>query len=194
MIRNICVYCGSNPGKRPEYREGAVNLAEALVNEDIGLVYGGGSVGLMGILADAVLERGGKVTGVIPEDLVRREVGHEGLTELRVVDSMHERKATMSELSDGYIAMPGGLGTLEELFEMLTWAQLGIHRKPVAALNIDGYYDQLVSFLDHGVEQGFIKAPHRNMLMVEEDPADLLSQFASYEPPSVRKWMSAGQT
>lgn len=194
MIRNICVYCGSNPGKRPAYHEGAVRLAEALVNEDIGLVYGGGSVGLMGILADAVLERGGKVTGVIPEDLVRREVGHEGLTELRVVDSMHERKATMSELSDGYIAMPGGLGTLEELFEMLTWAQLGIHSKPVAALNIDGYYDRLVSFLDHGVEQGFIKAPHRNMLMVEEDPADLLSQFASYEPPSVRKWMNAGQT
>ncbi|MDZ7773145.1 MAG: TIGR00730 family Rossman fold protein [Balneolaceae bacterium] len=194
MIKSICVYCGSNPGKSPAYREGAVNLAEALARENIGLVYGGGSVGLMGIMADTLLERGGRVTGVIPEDLVRREVGHGGLTEQIVVDSMHERKAAMAERSDGFIAMPGGLGTLEELFEVLTWAQLGIHRKPVAILNVGGYYDRLVSFLDHGVEEGFVKAPHRNMLMVENNPDSLLERFASYQPPAVRKWMSADQT
>lgn len=189
MIKRICVYCGSNPGKRPEYTDQAARLGHLLASRDIELVYGGASVGMMGAIADAVLERGGRVTGVIPKALLRKEVAHNGLDELIVVDSMHERKARMADLSDAFIAMPGGLGTLEELFEMLTWGQLGIHRKPVGVLNMENYFDHLEAFLNYGVSQGFIKGEHRGMLIVEDSSDILLHRFAEYEPPSTRKWL-----
>jgi uncharacterized protein (TIGR00730 family) len=176
--RKICVFTGSRRGLRPEYAEAARSLGRALVARDYGLVYGGGKVGLMTVIADTVLELKGHVTGVIPNSLVSREVAHFGLSDLRVVDSMHERKALMAELSDGFIAMPGGIGTMEELFEVLSWAQLGLHEKPCALLNVAGYYDPLIQFLDHGVEQDFIKAKHRALLIVESDPGALLDRFA----------------
>jgi len=176
--RRICVFTGSRHGLRSEYADAARQLGRELVARGYGLVYGGGKVGLMTVIADMVLELNGHVTGVIPNSLVGKEVAHLGLSELRVVDSMHERKALMAELSDGFIAMPGGIGTMEELFEVLSWAQLGLHGKPCALLNVMGYYDPLLRFLDHGVEQDFIKAKHRELLIADSDPSRLLDRFA----------------
>lgn len=188
-LRRVCVYCGSRPGRRPEYAAAAEQLAVALAERGIELVYGGASVGVMGRLAAAVLAAGGRATGIIPEKLVDREIAHPGLSDLLIVGSMHERKARMADLSDGFIALPGGLGTLEELFEMITWAQLGLHRKPLGVLNACGYFDGLTAFLDHAVSEGFVDQEHRAMLLVDADPGVLLEQFACYEPPYLPKWI-----
>lgn len=193
-MKRICVYCGSNPGKSVEFLESARTLAGELVQRDIGLVYGGASVGIMGEIADTVLARGGEVIGVIPQALVDKEVSHTGLTELRIVNSMHERKEIMADLAQGFIALPGGLGTIEEIFEVLTWAQLGFHQKPCALLNVKGYYNQLTQFLDHAVAQGFVTETHRKMLLVEEDPHSLLEVMASYNAPAVDKWIGREET
>ena len=176
-MKAIAVYCGANPGASPVYADAARALARALVARNVALVYGGGHVGLMGIIADEVLRLGGEVSGVIPQQLVDRELAHSGLTRLFVVKDMHERKAMMAQLSDGFIAMPGGMGTLEELFEMLTWSQLGIHAKPIGVLNVSGFYDQLVGFLGHALEQAFIKPEHGGLMMVEADPEALVRQL-----------------
>lgn len=165
-----------------------------LVANDIGLVYGGASVGVMGAVADTVLEEGGEVTGIIPEDLMSREVAHHGLTKLHVVESMHDRKALMADLADGFVALPGGMGTLEELFEILTWAQLGYHRKPCGLLNLSGYYDRLREFLDHTVAEGFVQDKHRSMLIVEQQPEQLIERFKTYQPPVVKKWIDKDST
>ena len=175
----ICVFTGSRHGSRSEYVAAAKTLGHELVARGYGLVYGGGKVGLMTTIADAVLELSGHVTGVIPNSLVSKEVAHLGLSDLRIVDSMHERKALMAELSDGFIAMPGGIGTMEEFFEVLSWAQLDLHEKPCALLNVAGYYDPLIQFLDHAVEQDFIKPKHRALMIVESDPVRLLDRFVS---------------
>jgi uncharacterized protein (TIGR00730 family) len=176
-VKSICVYCGANAGVSPRYAEEARHLARAMVEANLSLVYGGGNVGLMGVIADEVLRLGGEVTGVIPTALIEREVGHTGLTRQFIVKDMHERKAMMAQLADGFIAMPGGMGTLEELFEMLTWSQLGIHAKPVGLLNVDGFYDSLVGFIHHAKGQGFIKPQHAELMMVESSPAALLQRF-----------------
>ncbi|MRV72201.1 TIGR00730 family Rossman fold protein [Duganella sp. FT92W] len=178
-MKSICVYCGANAGVSPRYADEARRLAHAMVEANLSLVYGGGNVGLMGVIADEVLRLGGEVTGVIPTALMEREVGHTGLTRQFIVKDMHERKAMMAQLADGFIAMPGGMGTMEELFEMLTWSQLGIHSKPVGLLNVDGFYDSLVGFIHHAKEQGFIKPQHAEMMMVETDPAALLKRFVN---------------
>ncbi|AXI01538.1 LOG family protein [Aquirhabdus parva] len=183
-LKNICVYCGSNSGKNPAYVESAKQLADVLVERNIGLVYGGAQIGVMGAVANRMLEQGGRVIGVIPEGLLLKEVAHQGLTELHVTKSMHERKALMAEHSEGFIALPGGIGTFEELFEVWTWAQLGFHHKPCGLLNIAGYYDQLIAFLDHAADEGFVKPPHRELLMVEQDPAKILDRMALYTPPT----------
>jgi uncharacterized protein (TIGR00730 family) len=188
-MKRICVFAGSSLGVNPVHRDAAVALAQALADRGVELVYGGGCIGLMGVLADAMLARGGRVTGVIPHTLMVREVGHRGLTDLKVVDSMHERKALMAELSDGFIALPGGFGTLEELFEVLTWAQLGLHGHPCGALNVAGYFDGLFQFLDHALGEGFLRSAHREMLLVDDDPRRLLERFAQYRPPAVAKWL-----
>ena len=193
-MKQICVYCGSNPGRQPAYREAALALAEELVANDLGLVYGGAHVGIMGILADGVLKRGGRVTGIIPQSLVAKELAHPGLTELHVVASMHERKAMMAELSQGFIALPGGLGTLEEILEVLTWAQLGFHDKPCGLLNVAGYYDGLVTFLDHAVGEGFVRLDHRSMMIIATEPREMLAQFKDYQPPEVAKWIGRNET
>jgi uncharacterized protein (TIGR00730 family) len=189
-IKKICVYCGSSPGKLPAYSHAATHLAEVLCERNIGLVYGGAAVGVMGAVANAVLDAGGEAIGVIPRSLAVKEVAHDNLTQLHVVASMHERKAMMAELSDGFIALPGGWGTLEEIFEMLTWAQLGFHSKPCGLLNIEGYYDRLIAFLESSFEQQFVKDVCRPMLMQADEPAVLLDQFLSYRAPKVRKWMA----
>jgi len=189
----ICVYCGSSPGKSPEYLAAARELGQELVKRGLGLVYGGASVGVMGAVADAVLQAGGKAVGVIPKSLALKEIAHQQLDELFVVDSMHERKAMMAELSDGFIALPGGWGTLEEIFEALTWAQLGLHHKPCGLLNVAGYYDHLDAFLEHAVQQRFVREEYRPMLMIESKASALLDRFASYQPPLVRKWINAGE-
>ncbi|MFB6095909.1 MAG: TIGR00730 family Rossman fold protein [Haloferacaceae archaeon] len=188
-MERICVYCGSNPGRDPAYREAATAFGRELVARDLGLVYGGGTVGMMGTLADAVLEAGGEAHGVIPESLLEREPPHRGLTELDVVQSMHERKARMVELADGFVALPGGYGTFEELLEVLTWAQLGFHRSPCGVLNVAGYYDDLVAFLDHAVAEEFVSQDHREMVVVAEDPGPLLDGFERYEPPAVKRYV-----
>ena len=193
-MNKVSVFCGSSPGQPSVFMESAARLGQELVSRNMGLVYGGAKVGLMGKVADSVLEGGGEVIGVIPQSLMRKEVAHNGLTELRVVKSMHERKAAMVDLSDGFIALPGGLGTLEELFEVMTWAQLGFHQKPCAMLNVNGYYDSLTAFLDHAVQQQFVKDIHRNMLIVEEQPADLLQRMLDYQPPAVDKWIGRNET
>ncbi|MFK3738793.1 TIGR00730 family Rossman fold protein [Massilia sp. TN1-12] len=176
-MKSIAVYCGANPGADPRYADAARALARALVEHNIALVYGGGKVGLMGVIADEVLRLGGEATGVIPKALVEREVGHAGLTRLFVVKDMHERKAMMAELAEGFIAMPGGMGTLEELFEMVTWAQLGIHAKPIGLLNVAGFYDGLVSFVGHMVEQGFVRPAHAALLQTDADPDALIARL-----------------
>ncbi|MBV7536525.1 TIGR00730 family Rossman fold protein [Duganella sp. sic0402] len=173
----ICVYCGANAGATPRFAEQAKVLAKALVERNLSLVYGGGNVGLMGIIADEVLRLGGEVTGVIPTALVEREVGHTGLTRQFIVKDMHERKAMMAQLADGFIAMPGGLGTLEELFEMLTWAQLGIHAKPIGVLNVDGYYDSLVDFIRNATQQGLVRPQHAELMLVDSEPDALLRRL-----------------
>lgn len=188
MTRAICVYCGSSPGIHPDYASAARLLAGELLARDLTLVYGGASKGLMGVMADAMLDAGGRVVGVIPAALQRKEVAHAGLAELHVVRSMHERKALMEELSDGFIALPGGFGTLEEIIETLTWGQLGLHRKPCGLLNVRGYFDALLRFLAHAEAEAFLKDQHRSMLLVDTDAARLLSAFANYEPPDVPKW------
>jgi uncharacterized protein (TIGR00730 family) len=176
-MKAIAVYCGASPGASTVYADAARALARSLVEHSVALVYGGGHVGLMGIIADEVLRLGGEVSGVIPQQLVERELAHPGLTRLFVVKDMHERKAMMAQLADGFIAMPGGMGTLEELFEMLTWSQLGIHAKPVGVLNVSGFYDQLVGFLRHAHEQAFIKPEHAGLMMVESDPDALIKRL-----------------
>lgn len=193
-MRRICVYAGSSNGSRPAYARVAVALGEALVDRGLGLVYGGGCVGLMGVLADAVLADGGEVIGVIPGFLAKKELLHGGVEDMRVVSSMHERKALMAELSDGFIALPGGMGTLEELFETLTWAQLGLHAKPCGLIDADGYYAGLVALLDHCVEEGFVRREHRAMLLVEAEPDALLERFGGYRAPAVPKWLDLEQT
>jgi uncharacterized protein (TIGR00730 family) len=188
-IRRLCVYAGSNAGSHPAYAAAARELARLLAGRGIGLVYGGGAVGLMGVLADTILAEGGDAIGVIPQALVDREVGHGGLTEQHVVASMHERKALMEELSDGFVAIPGGIGTLEELIEVYTWSQLGLHRKPMGALNVRGYYDPLAAMLDHAVAEGFLREAHRAALLIADEPAELLDRFAGWEPPTASKWL-----
>lgn len=188
-IKKICVYCGSSPGKNPAYLQAAESLAKHMCKRGIGLVYGGAAIGVMGAVANAVLDSGGEVIGVIPSSLAVKEVAHSGLTELHVVASMHERKAMMAELSDGFIALPGGWGTLEEIFEILTWAQLGFHHKPCGLLNVGSYYDGLIAFLDNAFEQQFVNELCRPMLMKAPEPGALLDQFAEYRAPKVRKWV-----
>jgi uncharacterized protein (TIGR00730 family) len=193
-VHKLCVFCGSSSGRESVYTGLAVQLAQELAQRNIGIVYGGGRVGLMGALADAALAAGGQVIGVMPQALIDREIAHRGLTELRVVGSMHERKALMAELADGFIALPGGIGTLEELFEVWSWAQLGFHRKPCGLLDVDGFFDPLIQFLDHLVTAGFVRPAHRAMLLLATSPADLLSQFAGYEAPKVGKWITRAET
>lgn len=188
-MKRICVFTGSNPGARTDYADAAKELGRLLTARGHELVYGGGRVGLMGVIADAVLAHGGKVIGVIPEALAAKEIAHSRLTELRIVRSMHERKATMAELSDAFIALPGGLGTLEEFFEVITWAQLGLHAKPVGIMNVSGYYDPLFAFLDRAVDERFVKSEHRAMIIMAHSPADLLDRLSAYEPPRVEKWI-----
>jgi uncharacterized protein (TIGR00730 family) len=188
-IKRICVYCGSSPGKNPAYTLAAKSLANAMCERGIGLVYGGAAIGVMGAVADAVLAAGGEAIGIIPESLAVKEVAHENLTDLHVVASMHERKAMMADLSDGFVALPGGWGTLEEIFEILTWAQLGFHEKPCALLNIEGYYDNLIRFMENAFEQKFVNELCRPMLIKADEPAALLDQFAIYSAPRVRKWV-----
>jgi hypothetical protein len=188
-LQRICVFTGSRPGARDAYGEAARNLGRTLVRRGIGLVYGGGNVGLMGELADAALAEGGEVIGVIPESLVRKEVAHGGLSQLRVVRSMHERKAQMADLADGFIALPGGMGTLEELFEILTWAQLGLHGKPCGLLDVGGYFERLLAFLDHAVSEDFLRSEHRSILAYAEDADSLLAAFERHRATPLEKWI-----
>lgn len=188
-MKNITVFCGSNSGFRADYAEAAQNLARLFVQNNIRLVYGGGNVGLMGIIADEVMRAGGEVVGIIPDSLDKKEVGHRGITELRVVESMHERKAQMAELADGFIAMPGGIGTFEEFFEILTWAQLGFHEKPCAVLNIAGYYDGLLALCDNAVNEGFLRPAHRQLILEDSDPEILLEKMQNLKPVPVEKWI-----
>lgn len=188
-MKSICVFCGSNPGNDPVYADGARAMGAEIARRGLVLVYGGGAVGLMGIVANAALDAGGEVHGVIPRALREKEVGHFGLTRLEVVDTMHTRKARMAELSDGFIAMPGGIGTFEELFEIWTWGQLGIHAKPLGLLNVAGFYDPLAVFLDQTVEAGFLKPTHRAMAMTDTQPATLLDRMEQYVPAQTIKWV-----
>ena len=189
FLRRVCVYCGSNAGRRDVYVGAARELAGVLVHHDIELVFGGSSVGTMGILADEVLKLGGAVHGGIPRILVEKEVAHDGLTELHVVDSMHARKSMMAALSDGFIALPGGFGTLEEIVEVVTWGQLRFHDKPCGLLNIAGYFDRLLEFLDHTEQEGFLRPESRRMLLCDDTPAGLIRQFERYAAPQVDKWI-----
>jgi uncharacterized protein (TIGR00730 family) len=191
----VCVFCGSSPGARPAYAEAAAEMGRLLADEGVGAVYGGGQVGLMGVLADAVLEAGGEIVGVIPQALVDREIGHPGVADMRVVGSMHERKALMADLADAFVALPGGLGTLEELFEVYTWAQLGLHRKPCGLLDVEDYYANLVALIDHAVEERFIPEQHRAMLIVEQEPRALLDRLRRWEPATIEpKWLDREET
>jgi uncharacterized protein (TIGR00730 family) len=193
-MNRICVYCGSSPGKQPIYREAARSLGHELAARGLGLVYGGASLGVMGAVADAALERGGEAIGIIPYALATKEVSHSGLSDLFVVESMHERKAKMAELSDGFIALPGGWGTIEEIFEMLTWAQLGFHEKPCGLLNVATYFDPLFAFLENAIDQQFVKEEFRPMMMMDDRPASLLDRFAAYRAPRVKKWIGPEET
>ena len=188
-LRRVCVFCGSNQGADSVYVATAEQAGGELARRGIGLVYGGGNIGLMGALADAVLKAGGHVTGVIPEALMAREVGHRGLSDLRVVKTMHERKALMAELADGFVALPGGLGTFDELFEALSWAQLGFHSKPCAVLNVRGFFDPLLRLLDHAVEERFLRPTHRSLLLVGSDIHTLLDRMAGHRAAREHKWI-----
>jgi uncharacterized protein (TIGR00730 family) len=184
----ICVYCGSNSGSHPIYKEAAHELADVLVRHDFELVYGGADKGIMGVIADAVLEQGGKVHGVIPKMLCEKELAHQNLTELHIVGSMHERKTMMAALSDGFIAMPGGYGTLEEIVEMITWGQLKFHKKPCGLLNVGAYFDHLLAYLNHATDEGFLRVENRKMLLCDDTAAGLVQQFEAYAAPDVEKW------
>jgi uncharacterized protein (TIGR00730 family) len=194
-VERICVFCGASPGGRPAYREATAQLARVLAAEGIGVVYGGGGVGLMGALADAVIAEGGELTGVIPRSLVDREIAHRDVMDMRVVGSMHERKALMADLADAFIALPGGIGTLEELFEVYTWAQLGLHQKPCALLNVEGYYDGIEDFLSHAVAERFLREETRALLLVDSHPATLVERLHKFEPEAVvPKWIDREET
>ena len=193
-MKRVCVFSGSSPGGDLAYRAAATDLGHRLAERGIELVYGGASVGLMGVVADAALEGGGRVIGVIPQSLVDREVAHPALSDLRVVDSMHERKAVMAELSDAFVALPGGVGTLEELFEVYTWNQLGLHAKPLGLFNVRGYFDGLARFLDHATAERFVTPQHRAMLLVSEDLGDLLDGLAGWEAPAQPKWIDRARS
>lgn len=193
MIR-ICVFCGANAGNDESYRAAAERMGRLMAEHGYELVYGGGSVGLMGVIADAALAAGVRVTGVIPKQLALKEIMHEGLTDLHIVGTMHDRKALMADLSDAFIALPGGFGTLDELFEILTWGQLGEHTKPVGILNIRGYFDRLLSFIDHTISEQFVKEKYRDLYHVDEDPEKLLFAMKSHQPPKTRKWIDLSQT
>jgi uncharacterized protein (TIGR00730 family) len=188
-LESLCVFCGSSLGVRPEYADAARTLGRTLAHAGIRLIYGGGRTGIMGALADSALAAGGEVVGIMPRGLWDREVGHTGLTSMHVVDSMHERKALMSEMGGGFLALPGGLGTLEELFEVWTWAQLGIHRKPCAVLNAGGYFDGMLAFLDHAVAERFVDPQYRGMLLVGDDIDALLGRMTAYRAPDVSRWL-----
>jgi uncharacterized protein (TIGR00730 family) len=187
-LRRICVFCGSSRGKNPRHAEAAALLGRLLAERGLGLVFGGGGVGLMGVLADHALAAGGSVIGVIPHGLAARELAHRGVADLRVVPTMHARKALMASLADAFVALPGGLGTLDELFEIATWSQLGIHRKPVGVLNVGGYYDPLVVLLEHAAASGFVTAEGRDLLLVDADPLRLLDRLAAHRPPATPAW------
>lgn len=185
-MKSLCVYCGASIGASPVYADAARALAKAMVDDNIALVYGGGNVGLMGVIADEVIRLGGEATGVIPKALMDKEVGHHGLTRLHIVKDMHERKAMMAALSDGFIAMPGGIGTLEELFEVFTWSQLGFHEKPIGLLNVNGYYDGLIAFLSHVVQERFLRTEQASLLIHESDPDQLLERMKTFKPPHLQ--------
>jgi len=193
-MRRVCVFSGSSPGARPEYAAAARALGAALVRHGLGLVYGGAKVGLMGAVADAVLAGGGEVVGIIPKRLMTKELAHTGLAELRVVASMHDRKREMADRADAFVALPGGIGTLEELTEVLSWAQLGLHTKPCGLLEVAGYFERLVGFLDHAVAERFLQPVHRAMLVVAGDPEELLERLAAYHAPVVEKWLDRDTT
>ena len=189
-IHRVCVFCGSSCGTNPAYRDAAENLGQLLAQRGIGLVYGGGCIGLMGAMADAALAAGGEVIGVIPESLMRREVGHRGLTKLHVVQTMHQRKALMADLADAFIALPGGYGTLEEFCEIVTWSQLGIQQKPCGLLNVENYWDGLLAMLEHAVNEGFLRAENRVLVLVASTPEEMLERLLEWEPPPhVEKWL-----
>ena len=193
-MQRLCVFTGSSPGGHPDYARAAGELGRTLAGHGIGLVYGGASVGLMGVVADAALGAGGEVVGVIPQTLVDREIAHPGVSDLRVVGSMHERKALMAELADGFIALPGGMGTLEELFEVYTWTQLGLYAKPLGLLDARGYYARLVAFLDHAVAEGFVTPESREMLAVEDRAEAMIEAFRRWRPPARAKWLDRSAT
>ncbi len=193
-VKYICVFCGSTSGRRPAYARAARAFGAALAERDMGLVYGGGSIGLMGVVADAALAGGAEVLGVIPKALARREIAHHGLTRLEVVPSMHVRKARMAELSDAFVALPGGIGTLEELFEVLTWGYLGIHAKPVGLLDVGGYWRPLIRLLDHAVEEGFLRPAHRKLVVVDRSPARLVDRRARHRVPHATRWIGEKET
>ena len=192
-MKSICVYCGSNFGERASYLEAAQSLGVEMAERGITLVYGGGDVGLMGAVADSVIAADGKVVGVMPQALVDKEIAHTGLSDLRVVKSMHERKSLMADLADAFIALPGGLGTLEEFCEVATWTQLGFHKKACGLLNIDGFYNGLLSFLNHATEEKFIRSEHRSIVLTGEDPADLIEKLSQFKVPTVHKWIGRDQ-
>jgi len=194
MSKRICVFCGSSPGSNPCYVAAATALARHLGAHDIGIVYGGGNVGLMGALADAALEAGADIIGVIPQSLVEKELAHRGLSDLRVVGSMHQRKALMADLADAFIALPGGYGTFEEFCEVLTWTQLGLHQKPCGILNVAGYYDHLLALFDHAVQEGFVRPVHRRMVVSGADPAALVEDLLQFNLPLVDKWIARSET
>jgi hypothetical protein len=191
-MKRVCVFCGSSPGRSPEHLEAARTVGRTLAKRGLGVVYGGGSVGLMGAVADAALAAGGEVVGVIPRALQLRELAHGGLTTLLVVSSMHERKARMAELADAFMALPGGLGTLEEFAEVLTWAQLGLHARPCGLLNVGGYYEPLIAFFDRAVAQGFVRPEHRKLMVVAKEMDELLERFDAWKPPPVERWIDSG--
>ncbi len=193
-MQRVCVFCGSSKGARPVYAHTAHDMGKALVRRNLGLVYGGGCIGLMGSIADAVLEGGGEVIGIIPQGLVTREVAHHGITKLVIVHSMHERKAKMAELSDGFVAMPGGYGTFEEFCEIITWAQLGLHRKPCGILNVEGYYDPLLALFDRAVAEGFVHPTNRRLVIQETDPDRLLDLLSNYTPPNTERWIGRDES
>jgi uncharacterized protein (TIGR00730 family) len=194
MMRRVCVFCGSSVGNQAAYAEAAIAMGALIARRGLGLVYGGGNVGLMGIVATAALEHGGEVIGVIPQALADREIAHTGLSDLRIVDSMHTRKAMMADLSDAFIAMPGGVGTFEEFFEVVTWTQLGLHRKPCGLLNVNAFYTPLAAFIDKAVSEGFIKPIHRTAIVVDDDPERLLDTLGTIELPAVPKWIEREET
>jgi uncharacterized protein (TIGR00730 family) len=188
-VQAVCVFCGSRVGSRPIYSEAARRLGTVVAERGLRLVYGGGKVGLMGLLADAALAAGGEVVGIIPKALLEKEIGHEGLSDLRVVGSMHERKMLMAELSNGFVALPGGYGTLEEFLEVLSWAQLSLHEKPCALLEVDGFFDPLLGLFNRAVEDGFVHPDHRSLVLSGDEPGALLDAMAAYEPPATKKWV-----